>query len=117
MKKVLDLLEQHVQWIAIGLGALFVLFMTWTYVLQPPASVDVGGEKLTAGEIDPKTYETVGKQIEAAMNDNARINIPVPSYVQGFKDTMAWKEAKPIEVAGAWNSPTSEITVEQPQQP
>ena len=36
MQKVIDFLEKHVQWVALGLGGLFLLLMVYLYVLTPP---------------------------------------------------------------------------------
>ena len=41
MQKVTAFLEQHVQWIAIGLGALFCLYMIYGYVITPPAVAEL----------------------------------------------------------------------------
>src|SRR5688500_16190462 len=99
MQKVTDFLEQNVQWIAIGLGVLFVLFMTWSYVLTPPAQVELGGEMRTAGEVDEYTSEHVAKELEGKIQDNVRITMEVPKEVVKFKDAMAWKDAPAINLA------------------
>jgi hypothetical protein len=46
MQKVVELLEKHVQWVALGLGVVWLLLMTWTYVINPPAEVTIGSETL-----------------------------------------------------------------------
>jgi len=51
-KKILDWLEKNCQYLAIGLGALFVGYMIYLYVLQPPAKIQLGQETLTAGKVD-----------------------------------------------------------------
>jgi hypothetical protein len=100
MEKVMEYVEKYVEWVAIGLGALFMFFMVWTYVFNPPAVVELGGEKLTPGEVDPYTYDHVGKQLENALAGNEKLNITVPTYVQAFKDTMDWKGAPDVKLAG-----------------
>lgn len=114
MQKVIDLLEQKVEWIAIGLGFLFMLFMVWSYVLQPPAVVSVGGENLTAGEVDPYTLEHAGKQLESAMTEGGAINIPVPTYVQAFKDVMDQKTLPVAELPVVFDSKTQDVTLPTP---
>src|SRR5688500_2538847 len=99
MQKVTAFLEQHVQWVAIALGALFVLYMTYSYVITPPAEVTIGSESYGPSEIDPYTAETVATKLQAAMSNTSKIKMEVPQYVQAFQDTMTWKGAKPVELA------------------
>ena len=100
MQKVTAFLEQHVQWIAIGLGALFCLYMTYSYVITPPAEVTIGSETYGPSEIDPYTAENVVAKLQSAMQNNAKIKMEVPQYVQAFQDTMTWKSAQPVSLAG-----------------
>src|SRR5688500_16986600 len=102
MQKYLDILERHVQWIAIGLGALFVLYMTYAYVLNPPAQVEISGENYGPGEVDPHTQETVGQQLKGAIESGGKISAPVPDYIAIFRARMDQKDVKPMEVAGIW---------------
>jgi hypothetical protein len=100
MQKVTAFLEQHVQWIAIGLGALFCLYMIYAYVITPPAEVTIGSESFGPSEVDPHTAETVAAKLRSAMSNTAKIRMEVPQYVQGFQDAMTWKNAKPVQLAG-----------------
>ena len=47
MKKVLDFLENYVQWIAIGLGVLFVGYTVYAYAIQQPVMVTGVGQSPT----------------------------------------------------------------------
>jgi hypothetical protein len=96
MQKVTAFLEQHIQWLAIGLGALFVLYMTYSYVITPPATAQLGSESFGPSEVDPHTADTVVQKLQTAMQNNARIKMEVPQYVQSFQDTMTWKSAKAV---------------------
>ena len=51
MQKTLDFLEQHVQWLALGLAGLVLLWVTYAYVLTP-VTIKVGSRELTPGEVD-----------------------------------------------------------------
>src|SRR5688572_8267397 len=93
MQKVTELLEKNVEWIAIALGALFMLFMTWTYVLNPVASVKIGTADLGPGEVDVHTFTNIGKELETRMNENVKLPTTVPSYVGAFKESMSWSKA------------------------
>ena len=39
MRKVLDFLEKNVQWLAIALGGVYLLWMVWSYVINPVVKV------------------------------------------------------------------------------
>jgi len=113
MQKVTAFLEQHIQWLAIGLGALFCLFMIWSYVITPPATAQIGSESFGPSEVDPHTAETVVQKLQAAMQNNARIKMEVPQYVQSFQDTMTWKAAKPVQLANM-TDPSLKFDVQLP---
>lgn len=100
MQKVTAFLEQHLQWIAIGLGALFCLYMTYSYVITPPAEAPIGSVTYGPSEIDPYTAENVAQKLQTAMQNSAKIRMEVPQYVQAFQDAMTWKNAEPVQLAG-----------------
>jgi len=103
MQKVTEFLEKNVQWLAIGLGAFFVLYMTYLYVLQPPAKVTVGTDTFTASEIDSDTLDKVAKTVQAQMHSSEKVALPpVPKYVETFRSTMGWQGAAPVQLAGGW---------------
>jgi hypothetical protein len=109
MEKTIEFLEQKVQWIAIGLGGLFCLYMIWAYVVHPPASVQVGSETLTPGEIDPYTVDHMAEPLDAATRNRGKIKVEVPEYVAVFKQKMGWEKAAPIEIAENWQTLSQEI--------
>src|SRR5262245_49438726 len=96
MQKVTEWLEKNVQWLAIGLGALFMLFMTWSYVLSPVASVQIGQDELGPGQVDVYTQDHVGKQLESAIVGTGKLPTTVPSYTKAFHDTMSWAIAPAV---------------------
>src|SRR5688500_8767908 len=102
MEKVIEILDRKVEWIAIFLGGAFALFMVWTYVLTPVATVEVNGQKLGPGEVDPHTLTHIGKELESRMAENAKLPATVPSYVDNFKQSMNWVGAEPVSLAGLW---------------
>ena len=38
MPKIVQFLEKNVEWFALGLGALFLGWAAWTYLINPPVS-------------------------------------------------------------------------------
>src|SRR5690349_23659517 len=97
MQKYLGMLEDKIQWIAIGLGALFALYMTYSYVLRPPAEVTIGNETLGPGEIDDYTVSKVVSDFQSKIDSTEKVNLEVPKHVQRFKDQMGWKESAPLQ--------------------
>jgi hypothetical protein len=96
MKKILDLLEQKVQWIVLGLAVLYVGYVVYIYIWTPPVIVSLDGEEVAPGEIDAKVMDKVGEPLKLAMSD-ARVRQPAtaPSYVATFKATMGYEGDKP----------------------
>lgn len=52
-QKALDLLENNAQWIAVGAGGLFALWMAWG-MIKSPAAVEIGSEVVEPGGIAAK---------------------------------------------------------------
>ena len=100
MQKVLDLLEKHVQWLALGLGVVWLLLMTWTYVIQPPAVVLIGSEQLTAGQVDQYTVANAVRPLEEAMKPKEAPPMSVDNFAERWLKRMDWQEAEPIETTG-----------------
>lgn len=57
-EKVLPFLEKHVQWLALGLGAVFLALMAYSYVIQRPVTVPVGGQQLVPSQVDAAVAES-----------------------------------------------------------
>src|SRR2546423_539434 len=86
MNKVVDLLEKHVQWVAIGLGGAYLLFMVYRFVILSPAEVRLDGQSVSPGKVDQIIAETTVQKIEDAMHHPTSVKItesaPQPNPVQ-----------------------------------
>src|SRR3954462_11509562 len=102
MQKVTEWLEKNVQWIAIGIGGLFMLYMIWLYVLSPVAEVKIGQDNLGPGEVDSYTWTHIGKELEQKIQENTKLPTTVPSYVASFRDTMSWSKAPVVALDNMW---------------
>lgn len=71
MKKYLPMLEQNVQWIALGIGAMFLLYMVWANVLTAPADVELNGEMLSPAKVDEQIISLVINDLEGKVNSTA----------------------------------------------
>lgn len=89
MQKSLDILERNVQWIALGLGGIFLLWAVYSYVVTPPAVVTIGGTTLSPGEVAPRTAEVPAKTVQVAMNDGATVHIQQLNVAQAFDEAMS----------------------------
>ena len=101
MDKVLDLLERHVQWLAIGLGAIVLGLMAWNFVIDSPVKAEIGGQKLGPGDVDRILSEVPTAKLSDAI---ANKNIPVieePHWVQGFEKQMNFDGYTPTLVASS----------------
>ncbi|HEV2293472.1 MAG TPA: hypothetical protein VGR35_06420 [Tepidisphaeraceae bacterium] len=104
MQKVLDLLEKHVQWVALGLGAVWLLLMTWSYVITPPAEVEIGNRTLTAGNVDEYTVENAVRPLEEAMKPKEAPPMVVDNFAERWLARMSWENVEPIRTAGLISS-------------
>jgi len=72
MQKILKILEKNVEWLALALGAAFLIWMIYLYGFQKPVTTSValqtGEAKLTPGEVDTKTVEGPVQALQQAMS-------------------------------------------------
>jgi hypothetical protein len=116
MQKVLDFLEKNVQWVALGLGGLFLLYIVYAYLLLAPVSTSLhtrGGEQTaTLGDIDQYTLDGPAHDLQKAMDNHQPIQIQVTDFSQQFVGAMSWAHSgiQPFDPKMAWvNSQTAPI--------
>jgi uncharacterized membrane protein YgcG len=95
MKKVLNLLEQHVQWLAVGLGAAWVLWMAWSYWVKSPSAVVVNGTLTSPGRVDEIVAKGPAASLQAKMSDPRTPNIRMPQFVPEFLAAMKLQSPTP----------------------
>jgi hypothetical protein len=79
MEKFLKIGEQYVQWIALGLGVLFLGLMAYSYVLTPPITVALEKKDYLPGEIDQQIRNGALRRIEDDMKSTTKWADPTPS--------------------------------------
>jgi hypothetical protein len=105
MNKIVALLEKHVQWIALGLGALYLGFMIWTYLVQTPISVTgIGPTPLTPGEVDTYIREHAVAPLQTAMKNTVVPEMPVPNFLDRFKSDMDLAGSPDYPLTMVWDS-------------
>ncbi len=103
MQKVVTFLEQHVQWVALGIGAVWLLYMVYGFVLTPPATTHVGNNQLSAGNVDTYIADHQVQTLQTAMQDTKSPPMEIPQYAQDFKNKMDYRnEPVPELFAGAF---------------
>lgn len=109
MQKYLKILEKNVQWIALGLGGIYFLFMVWNYVINPPVSVKVGNKELYPDNIDEEIYTDKGKALELAMGRTDSISIPETNVLEPYLAKLDEKDAKATELKIAFGGTRGEL--------
>ena len=88
MQKVLDILEQYVEWVALAIGCLFLLIMVFIYFIGTPVSTKVGDRPVTPANIESFISDGARQSLEQEM---AKVGVPsvkVKSYAEGFVEHM-----------------------------
>src|SRR3954465_2001332 len=102
MKKVVDFLEKYVEWVAVGLGVLFVAAMAWLYLVSSPVTVTVAGRQLGPGDIDKYIAESPIATLESQMHGGGTLNLNQPSWLTQFKNAMSLADHKPVVLSRPW---------------
>lgn len=95
MSKAVELLEKNVQYITLGLGGAFVLFMGYRYLYQSPTR-ELDGTTLSAGQIDPHVASRLVPELEGKMNSSGKPEIPLPTFDGAFRQAFAGPTTRPL---------------------
>src|SRR5687768_17817392 len=109
MDKVTAILEKNVEWIALGLGGLFLAFVAWAYFINPPRTVEVAGEKVTPGSVDQRISETAAEQLKRRVENNPEIPMPTVDVVKPWVTAMSPENPPPIAIAMNPNPPLTPV--------
>src|SRR5687767_2326311 len=104
MQKQVNFFERHVQWFAVGLGALFLLFMVFRYVVSSPITVTVGGKELSPGEVDEVTLAGPVEELKRAIANPTVPKITQPDYVPEFLAIIHGTKHEYPLLAATWTS-------------
>ena len=112
MDQVKKILGQYVEWIAIALGAAFLLWVVYGYVIQPPVTVAVGDRPaVTPGQVDTVVWDLHGKKLKAQLDAHAKVTVPVPSYEAIVRQDLVKPAAAVGAMAGAWDKEVKQAEV------
>ena len=98
MDKVLRMLEQRVEWIALGLGGLWLLWIVWAYGLSSPvvrelppsAGMSRTGQKvvITPSSVDSLIAEGPARLLAEKIQPSGSYDFPVPAVAAQFEKAM-----------------------------
>src|SRR5438876_1013620 len=112
MQKVVTFLEKHVQWLAIALGAAFLLWMVWGYVVNSPTDVQVAGKSVSPGKVDQVIYEDTATRLQNEMQHEVPVKIPVPELNDILVAFNQQPNGAELALNVPWcNAPTTPIVV------
>lgn len=102
MQKTLDILEKNVQWIVLGLGALFLAWAAYAYVLTPPATVKIDG-KLATSDNAALQVEATAKILDRQIKESRAVSFPTPDLVTDWQHHITNPFAAQVAQA-SWGS-------------
>src|SRR4030095_16462349 len=89
MPKALAILEKNVEWIALGIGGAFLLWVVWAYVLTPPKTVKIANEEFAPGAVDDAIQRQVADPLKAKMGDTSIVKIVNPDVEKDVLRAMS----------------------------
>src|ERR1700728_4843656 len=93
MQKFLNIAEQYVEWLALGIGVLYLGLMGWSYVYQSNINVTLGGKVVEPGEIDKVIAEGPIKELDQKTSSTSVVRITPPNNVIAWENGFADKAA------------------------
>lgn len=106
MNKFLELLEAHCQWIAVGIGGIFLALMLWSYILMPPVAIEAPGVgTLTPGNVDDIVFRRAAEPLDRELKRQS-VETPPPqsqaSLSLKFDELMAGKDRQVVTLGNNW---------------
>lgn len=121
MEKHLKTLENNVQWIALGLGGIYLLWMVYAYVITPPVTVKLDksatAAAITPGDIDDTIAKKDAEPLKMAMSRSDTLDIKVTDVMGPYLARIDEKDLKTPDLATAWGGVRGEVpgaTIEGP---
>jgi hypothetical protein len=102
MKKLVEFAEKYVEWVALGLGAMFLLAMAWMYLLTSPVSaeVDKPPKTVTPHNVERIINEDVASPLQQQITGpGADVSFRVAEFSKQFRDALQLQGAAPATIA------------------
>jgi len=107
MNKFLELLEEYCQWIAIALGAVFLAWVLWSYILFTPVSITAADKTtLTPGNVDDYVKKMQAEPLQREIDDTTPPKAPIVKggVSEPWDRTIAGTSAPIATLASNWTS-------------
>ena len=102
MQKAIEFLERNVQWFALGLGGLFLLWVVYAFVLTPPVAVSLKDQpkerKFAPGEVEDQTVNRPGLPVCESISNAASVEC---GSIAAWVTSLAMKRASATRSASA----------------
>src|SRR4051812_22585644 len=83
MQKVVDFFQKYVQWIALGIGAVYLGLMAYSYLVEPAIVVNDGKATVLPADVDPNIGKPV-QTLKTAMADKTEAPYKDFDWRNGF---------------------------------
>jgi hypothetical protein len=128
MQKVVKFLESYVQWLALGLGLLWVLWIGYSYWAKPSTVVTIttpsGPQQVGPSDVDDianapdgpvdKLKKALDNRIPIPKNVSEVLNTNGPQYVDDLKAKMSLNDVTLAPVKPMWNGMVAKGPTEKP---
>ncbi len=99
--KEANFLDLHAEKLAIGLGAAFVAYVVWAYVIGHTHQVELNGQPVPAAQVDPKLLDEAQRlqnRLDAPAHEALR-EFPVPDYAAVFRNRRQTPPTPPGDIS------------------
>lgn len=103
MQKVTQFLEKNVEWVAVGAGALFLLWMVYLYLLMPPVSKKVGDTVLTPDNVEQWIASGPASTLANLMSGSKVPAFVVDDFTSAVTNGLQLDSLHPTELASGWD--------------
>jgi hypothetical protein len=89
MQKFTNILEKNVEWAALGLAALWVLWVIWGYGVNRPVSIQLGSTQCSPGDADKYISDSIAKHVQDLLAHQGTLeNVQKPNIIGDFEAKM-----------------------------
>src|SRR2546429_364034 len=102
--KIGEFFEKHVQWIALGLAGVWLLWVGWTYGVNRP-EVEIGGQKFSPASVDEHIRDTDMNALAAKLGNSNVPAMDVPDFTEAFASAMNGQPPAQIPILALRSDP------------
>jgi hypothetical protein len=104
MQKILVFLEKNVEWFAVALGAAFLGFIIWTYLVNNTVQATfLTFGSVNPGDIDQVIYDGPATDLKNAMDNSVVPHLVVPNFTDSLTSGLTMRDLKPKTLVNSWD--------------